>query len=127
MTFTTDDVREMERRRLAALVDGDIATAQGLHADDYELINPLGGALSKDQYLGAIGSGQLVYAQFEPVSEIDVLLGADFAVLRYRAAIAFPPGGPAEPGVYWHTDVYLLREGSWQVVRSQATFISAQR
>jgi len=127
MAFGADDIREIERRRLAALVEGDIATAHELHADDYELINPLGGALSKAQYLGAIGSRDLVYARFEPVSEIDVLLGAEFAVLRYQAAIAFPPGGPAEPGVYWHTDVYVQRDESWQVVRSQATFIGVQR
>ena len=127
MGLTIDEIREMEGRRLAALVSRDMAAADQLHADDYELINPLGGALSKVQYLGAIESGQLTYARFEPVSEIDVLLGAEFAVLRYQAAIAFPPGGPAEPAVYWHTDVYLRRDERWQAVRSQATLISTHR
>ncbi|HEU5326140.1 MAG TPA: nuclear transport factor 2 family protein, partial [Candidatus Limnocylindria bacterium] len=36
-----------ERRRLRALVDADLPTADALHADDYELITPGGSSLSK--------------------------------------------------------------------------------
>jgi hypothetical protein len=94
--MTADQMGEIERRRLRALVEADVTTAAELHADDYELITPLGVALSKNQYLGAIGRGQLKYARFEPVSEIAVRLGAEFAVLRYQAAIALAIAlGPA--------------------------------
>ena len=112
--------------RLAPPGHGSLSS-ECLHADDDELINPLGGALSKGQDLGAIERGELVDARFEPVSEIDVLLGEEFAVLRYRAAIAFPQVGPAEPGEHWHTDVYVRRQSEWHVVRSQATLISVPR
>ena len=123
MDVTPDEIREIELRRLRALTDKDLATADQLHADDYELITPLGVALSKEQYLGAIGSGQLDYLRFEPVSDISVRLTADCAVLRYRAAIAFPEGGPAEPATYWHTDVYQRTDAAWRAVCSQATLI----
>lgn len=126
MNITVDEIREIERRRLAALVDGDVDAADELHADDYELITPFGVAFSKAGYLGAIGSGQLTYARFEPVSEITVRLTPDCAVLRYRAAIAFPPGGPAEPGTYWHTDVYQRFDSGWRAVCSQATKIQGE-
>jgi hypothetical protein len=121
--MTADDMREIERRRLRALVEADMPTAAELHADDYELITPLGVAVSKEQYLGAIGSGQLTYARFEPVSEIAVRLGAEFAVLRYQAAIFLSGGGTRPPSTYWHTDVYQLRDRGWQVICSQATLI----
>ena len=59
--------------------------ARGLHADDYQLVRPGGGALSKEEYLGAIASGDLNYLVFEPASEIAVRIYADAAVLRYQA------------------------------------------
>lgn len=48
---TADQLRAIERARLRSLVDADVATALRLHADDVELINPVGGTLSKEQYL----------------------------------------------------------------------------
>ena len=59
-------LRSTERERLRALVSGDAERAAHLHADDFQLINPLGGSLSKDQYLGGISSGQIHYLYWSP-------------------------------------------------------------
>ena len=59
-------LRATERERLQALVGADVARARRLHADDFQLINPLGGVLSKEQYLGGIESGQIHYLFWEP-------------------------------------------------------------
>jgi hypothetical protein len=113
---------DTEHRRLRALVSADMATAGPLHAADYQLITPNGFAMTKDEYLGAVASGELGYRTFEPVSEIAVLAGTDLAVLRYQARISFDDG----PGfVCWHTDCYRLRDETWQVTWSQATAITA--
>ena len=64
---------DIERRRLRALADGDVATAAPLHADDYQLITPNGSAMTRDDYLGDVESGRLPYRVFEPVSDIVVL------------------------------------------------------
>ena len=61
-----DILRATERERLRVLVAGDVSWAAQLHTDDFQLINPLGGALSKAQYLEGIGSGQLHYLFWEP-------------------------------------------------------------
>lgn len=112
----------LERQRLRALVDADIAVAALLHADDYCLITPNGSQLTKQDYLDAITSGQLRYRAFEPVSEISVLGDGPVAVLRYQCRISFDDG----PGfTCWHTDCYRLRDGVWEVVWSQATAIAA--
>ena len=117
----TELLPDLERRRLRALVSGDMATAGPLHAEEYWLITPAGSGLTKDGYLEAVASGELGYRVFEPVSEITVLAGADLAVLRYQARISFDD----DPGfVCWHTDCYRLRDGTWQVVWSQATAIT---
>jgi hypothetical protein len=111
----------IERLRLRALAEADTETAAPLHAEDYWLITPSGSEMTKDDYLGAIASGQLRYQVFEPVSEMAVLGDAVVAVLRYRARISFDD----EPGLTcWHTDCYRLRDGVWQVVWSQATAIT---
>jgi hypothetical protein len=111
---------EIERRRLRALVSGDIATAGPLHAEDYQLVTPNGSDMTKAEYLGAIGAGTLRYRVFEPVSEIAVLGDGPVAVLRYRARISFDDG----PGVIcWHTDCYRQHGETWQAVWSQATAI----
>ena len=121
MTPATGLLPDLERRRLRALVSGDIETAGPLHAEDYRLITPTGWELTKDGYLGAIASGELRYLVFEPVSEIAVLDGTDVAVVRYRARISFAD----EPDLTcWHTDCYRRRGETWQAVWSQATAIT---
>ena len=76
-----DKLRAIERERLRALVDADIPTANRLHADDFELIYPQGGTLSKEQYLQRIASGDLNYLEWEP-EEIRVRLYGNSAVIR---------------------------------------------
>src|SRR3954453_7255612 len=67
-----DSIREIERQRLHALVTGDLAAADLLHADDFQLITPSGRTLSKQDYLGGISSGHLNYRLWEIDSEIEV-------------------------------------------------------
>jgi len=114
-------LRSTERDRLNALVTRDVERATRLHADDFQLINPLGGSLSKEQYLGGIRSGQIHYLYWEPES-IAVRLYADAAVIRYRSALEIVVQGRHIPRQrYWHTDLYERRGGQWQVVWSHAT------
>jgi hypothetical protein len=119
-----DNICEIERSRLRALVAADIATAHPLHADDFQLITPIGVALSREEYLGAIATGQIKYMAWEP-GDIAVRLHGSAAVIRYRARLEVIFGGhPVPPEEYWHTDAYEHRDGRWMVVWSQATAIS---
>ena len=117
-------IRAVEHERLRALVEADVEAAGRLHADDFQLINPLGGSLSKNEYLGAIAAGEIDYLAWEPEA-IEVKLYGDAAVIRYQARLQIKvkalPDAPS--GRFWHTDVYERRNGLWQVVWSQATQI----
>ena len=116
-----EGLRVTERERLRALVAADLARASQLHADDFQLINPLGGVLSKQQYLGGIGSGQLKYLFWEPGS-IAVRVYGDSAAIRYPSELEVVVQGRHIPRQrYWHTDLYERRDGQWQVVWSHAT------
>jgi len=117
-------IRDTERARLRALVEGDIETAGRLHATEFQLITPIGMALSRNDYLGAIASGQIKYLAWEP-GPIAVRYHHGHAVIRYRARLEVVFGGHrVAPGDYWHTDTYEHRDGQWMVVWSQATAIS---
>lgn len=43
-----DLIRRTERERVRALVEANVKRARQLHADDFQLINPLGGPRCKD-------------------------------------------------------------------------------
>ena len=118
-------LRDLERARLRSLVTPDLAAAEALHAPEYQLITPGGVAYSRDAYLGGIASGDLDYRVFEPASDIAVVrLGEGGAALRYQARIDIRFGsGGRDGGLFWHTDLYAMRDGRWQVVWSHATEI----
>ena len=63
-----DFIREIQRARLRALVDANIDVAKPLHAEDFQLITPGGGTLSKEEYLGSVGTGTIDYLVWDPGS-----------------------------------------------------------
>jgi Domain of unknown function (DUF4440) len=121
-----EELGNIERERLRCLVDARVDDAHALHAADFELVTPSGAVWSREHYLGGIASGDINYRRFEAVSNIDVMVDGDLAVLRYRSAIDIAVKGQ-EPGPLecWHLDCYRRAANSapWQVRWSQATSI----
>ena len=99
--------------------------ARQLHADDFQLVTPLGAVFSKEEYLGAVAAGILHYLAMEFDSPIDVRMYHDVALIRYRAHIEIEVQGQGYPRApYWFTDAYEKRDGQWQIVWSQGTGIA---
>jgi hypothetical protein len=120
-----DDVRSAEKERLNALLAGNMEVARQLHADDFQLVTPLGAVFSKEEYLGAVAAGVLHYLAMELDSPIDVRVYHDVALIRYRAQIEIEVQGQGYPRApYWFTDAYEKRGGQWQLVWSQGTGIA---
>jgi len=117
-----DELRSIELKRTRALVEADMKTARQLLADDFQLITPMGGVLSKQEYLAQVESGAIDYLEWKPET-IEVKALGDAAVIRYRAAIRIvvkaAPNAPQ--GRIWFTDLYEKRKGQWQIVWSQGT------
>ena len=116
------ELAQIERSRLRAFVAGDWETAERLHADDFELINPFGVPHSRDDYLGPMKRGEFRYLKWEPVGAVRASVVGDAGAVRYRAQLAVRIGEHVLPqATYYHTDYYERRDGRWQVVFSQAT------
>lgn len=126
MNDEVSEVLRLERSRLRSLVERDMAVAERIHADDYELITPVGLTHTKATYLGDVASKRLEYLAFEPTSPMSVRASPDLIVLRYLALIRLRVGVSDEVELSaWHTDHYEKRDGRWSVVWSQATEIRA--
>jgi hypothetical protein len=98
---------EVERRRLRALVDADLVTAEELHADDFRTdYSPrrpiLEGRVPRSRAVGLID--YLVWDS----DQIEVRVHRD-----------------AGPRRYWRTDYYERQDRRWHVIWSQATEIDA--
>jgi hypothetical protein len=116
-------IRATECKRVRALVEADMEVARPLHADDFQLINPVGESYSKGQYLAGIASGQFDYLFWKPEA-IQVRLYGNAAVIRYQSELEIVVDGKKVPRRrHWHTDSYEKRHGRWQIVWSQATAI----
>ena len=117
------ELANIERRRLKALVDANVAAAEELHADDFQLVTPSGTAYTKAEYLGDVASGAIDYRVWEP-HEIDVRVCEDAGCLRYHSELEIVVAGrKIDLSRYWHTDYYERRDGRWQVIFSHATEI----
>jgi hypothetical protein len=117
------EIEEIERRRLRSLVERQMDLARTLHADDYELITPGGRAMSKQEYLDEIATGELDYRIFEPEGPLSIRSWGVAAAVRYRVHIDVVFDDQHDSDYFWHTDIYELRDEGWQVVWSQATRI----
>jgi hypothetical protein len=117
-----EQLPQLERQRLEALVDADVEVVEAIHADDFQLIPPPGFELSRDWFVPAVASGELDYPSAEPISQITVRLYGDGAVLTYQSLIDVeaPEQGRVKQEI-WHTNVWERRDGQWQVVWEQAT------
>ena len=119
-------VQGVAGERVAALLNVDIHTAGRIHADDFQLVTPLGAVFSKDQYLGAVTAGVIKYVSMELESQVGARVYGDVVLIRYRTSIEVDVQGQRFPRAsYWFTDAYEKRDQRWQIVWSQGTGITS--
>ena len=118
-----DRLRAIETTRLQALVDADTTTARKLTAPDFQLINPAGVPLSRDDFLSAVDAGVVDFLVDEPSSPIAVRLSGNSATLRYKTAFDVVAGGTRVTHQGWTTALYERRHRRWQIVWAQSTAI----
>lgn len=123
-TSEADNIRALERQRLRSLVDVDLNTARRVHSEDFQLINPAGAALTREEYLTALQTGQLDYVAWD-AGQITVKMFGNGAVIRYRDNRFDVNSGSnvVHRGPMYHTNLYERRGGQWQIVWSQASGI----
>ncbi len=113
-------VIELDRKRMRAMAEKDVATLRDLLADDLIYTHSSARLDTKQSLIGAMESGATVYTAVEP-SEVKAQACGDAVVLTGLARISVTSGGkPNSFGVRF-TDVYANRGGKWQMVTWQST------
>ena len=113
-------VIELDRKRMTAMAEKDVAMLQNLLADDLIYTHSSARLDTKASLIGNMQSGATVYASVVP-SDVVAQDCGDTVVLTGVARIKVTSeGNPMAFGVRF-TDVWAKRAGSWQMVTWQST------
>jgi ketosteroid isomerase-like protein len=111
---------ELDRKRMTAMAEKDIATLNAVVADDLIYTHSSARVDTKQSLIGAMQSGATVYTGVEPSNVVAQDLG-DTVVLTGVAAISVNSGGKPNSFRVRFIDVYANRGGTWQMVTWQST------
>jgi ketosteroid isomerase-like protein len=111
---------DLDRQRMAAMAEKDVAALNRLLADDLIYTHSSARLDTKKSLIGAMESGSTVYTAIEPSEVVAQDLG-DAVVLTGIAAISVNSGGNANSFRVRFTDVYANKGGQWQMVTWQST------
>jgi ketosteroid isomerase-like protein len=120
---TAEAVRQLHSEIVQAQLASDTATLDRLWADDHIFTNPLGVVQTKAQRLAEMQSGGRRLETFS-IADIQVRAYGDTAVVTSRATLKGQRQGQDISGQYRGIDVYVKKQGQWQVVAAQATRIA---
>lgn len=125
MADAEDELRTLEEEKLAAFVAKDIEKLQRIHANDFQLVNPAGQELTRDDYLNGVAMNFIEYRKWEPATRIQVYVFGEVAILRYQSRAQLAVQGETQPEQqFWQLEVYEKRRDGWQTTFSQSTRVS---
>jgi ketosteroid isomerase-like protein len=120
MAGNAETIIALDRKRMNAMAEQDIATLNDLLADDLVYTHSSARIDTKESLIGGMRSGSTVYNSVVP-SEVKAQDCGDAVVLTGVARISVKSGGNALDFGVRFTDVYAKRNGNWQMVTWQST------
>jgi len=120
MSDNEQKIIDLDKKRMHAMAQKDIATLNALLADDLVYTHSSARLDTKQSLIGSMTSGTTVYTAIEP-SGVKAQDFGDTVVLTGAARISVMSNGrPNSFGVRF-TDVYVNKGGQWQMVAWQST------
>jgi ketosteroid isomerase-like protein len=117
-TSTTDQIRDLGDRWVAAEIAGDVDTLATLVTDDFRLIGPYGFVLDKDQWLDRYRSGDFTTSKLS-WHDVAVRDYGDTAVaIGTQTQEAAFKGTPTN-GDFRSSHVFIRRDGRWTIAGLQ--------
>jgi hypothetical protein len=111
---------DLDRKRMLAMAEKDIATLNAVLADDLVYTHSSARLDTKQSLIGNMESGSTVYNAVEPSDVTAQDLGSA-VVLTGIARIRVTSGGNPNAFAVRFTDVYANKGGKWQMVTWQST------
>jgi ketosteroid isomerase-like protein len=118
-------IAALEQRLAQAWVDRDQRFIEGLLASDWTVTDPSGRVLTRAQVLEETFSSEERKIDAMAVDDVNVKIIGDVAVATGRTRATGSYQGQAASVVLRFTDVFVRRDGRWQVVVSHGTMVAA--
>jgi len=120
MAGNGQEIIALDKKRMDAMCQKDIATLNAVLADDLVYTHSSARLDTKQSLIGGMESGKTVYTGIEP-SDVKAQDLGDAVVLTGIARIRVNSGGNPNSFSVRFTDVYSNRGGRWQMVTWQST------
>jgi hypothetical protein len=118
---TIEAIRELERERFRAMVDGDGQSLDALLADNVSYVHTNGKRETKRQFIDGITAGRRRYQQIEVQSQEVLLVGRESCVVTGRALIEMEANNGALLFPIAYTAIHTQEDGLWRLIAWQAT------
>jgi ketosteroid isomerase-like protein len=122
MTDNGQKIIDLDRKRMNAMAQKDIATLNALLSDDLVYTHSTARVDTKKSLIEAMESGKTVYTAVEP-SDVKAQDLGNAVVLTGSARIRVVSNGNPISFSVRFTDVYANKDGQWQMVAWQSTRI----
>jgi ketosteroid isomerase-like protein len=120
MAGNAQKVIDLDRQRMTAMAQKDIAKLNELIADDLVYTHSSARLDTKQSLIGAMEAGRTVYTAVVP-SDVKAQEFGDTVVLTGSARISVNSGGNAMSFGVRFTDVWVNNGGKWQMAAWQST------
>jgi ketosteroid isomerase-like protein len=120
MADNAQKIIDLDRKRMQAMAQKDVAALNDLIADDLIYTHSSARIDTKQSLIGNMQSGATVYNSVEP-SDVKAQDLGSAVVLTGVAKIQVTSGGKPNAFAVRFTDVYADRGGKWQMVTWQST------
>lgn len=117
---TEQMIKELDSKRMQAMVDGDVDTLDALLADDLTYVHTSAVMDTKQSIIGAIRTGALNYRKMSP-RNVSVRSCGDTALVNGEADVEVTSHGNHLTFSLRFTDVYVNHNGDWRMVAWQST------
>jgi ketosteroid isomerase-like protein len=119
-TAAAEAVQAAELARFKAQTGGDLKALEALLGDDLVYTHSSAAVDSKATYVESMRSGALKYTSIEP-RDLQVRVFGTTAIITGAAHITAVSKGQPVDNQLRYTDVWVLRDGRWQMVSWQST------
>ncbi|OXC72970.1 nuclear transport factor 2 family protein [Caballeronia sordidicola] len=117
-------IRELERDRFRAMVDGDGELLDVLLAENASYVHTNGKRETKRQFIDAITAGRRRYRQIEIQSQDVMPGGRDTWIVFGRALLEMESKNGALLFPIAYTAIHIQVDGQWQLLAMQATRVA---